>query len=226
MAGVTNFPTALDSDTSLLDVTDGVSTLLDEHHNNTKEAVKAIETKLGIFGTDIATTIDARLGHPTYGHGHEGASGLGRKINATSISVPSGGFPSGGSLHDHLMSATAHSAGYLLLRTHLHGSAAVGANTGDPLSFGRTLQLENVRANLRRGPSGATAAFDVNFGATSVWQASQLFRPIFPAGATNYGNASPNLITYPSGAVITVDVDAVGSSDPGQDLSIVFVFRE
>lgn len=228
MAGVTNYPTALDNDSSLGDVTDGVSTLLDEHHNNPKEAIKAIEAKLGIYATDVATTIDARVGHPTYGHGHNGASGGGPKINPTNISVPSGGYPSGGSLHDHLMSATAHAEApkYHLLRAHLHGSAVSGSNQGFPFSFGRTLQFHSVRANLRVGPSGATTAFDVNVGPTSLYQASQGLRPIFPAGATNYGNASPNLVTYPSGVIITIDVDAVGSSEPGQDLSVVFVFRE
>lgn len=226
MAGVTNFPTALDSDSSLLDVTDGVSTLLDEHHNNTKEAVKAIETKLGIFGTNVSTTIDARLGHPTHGHTHDGATGQGYPINPTTIKVPSGGNPSGGSLHDFFMSATAGGQRKYIAQMHMNGSAIATTNYGKPISIPRNLILEEVRANLRRGPSGATTAFDVNVGPTSIYQASQGFRPIFAPGATNYGNASPNMVSYPSGTVMTLDVDAVGSNDPGQDLTVTFIFRD
>lgn len=277
MAGNTNFPTALDNDSSLYDVTDGISSLVSAHHNNLKEAIKAIETKVGIYATDVATTLDARFGHPTHGHAHEGASGYGRRINATAILVPSGGVPSGGSsLHDHLMDKGVHnpsggiqgtgiassvgtnilfapsaaimratgiasvvsqSGATVLLfvptivprfvsHGYMLGSAVVGTNKGFAFSIGRTLQIDNVRANLRVGASGATAAFDVNVGPTSIWEASQLNRPIFPAGATQYGHASPNLVTYPSGSVITIDVDAVGSNDPGQDLAVTFIFKE
>jgi hypothetical protein len=226
MAGITNYPTALDSDSSLLDVTDGVSTLLDEHHNNTKEAVKAIETKLGIYATDIATTIDARLGHPTHGHVHDGASGQGVNINPTNIKVPSGGNPSGGSLHDFFMSATAVGNRYYIVKMDMNGSAIATINYGKPISIPRNLILESVRANLRIAPSGATTAFDVNIGPTSIYAASQGLRPIFPAGATSYGNASPNMVSYPSGTVMTLDVDAVGSNHPGSELTVTFVFRD
>jgi hypothetical protein len=85
MGGQTNFPTALDDDSSLFDVTDGVSTLIEGHHNNTKEAVKALEAKVGIRSTSVATSLDYRLGHPTGSHRHDGASGQGQPINATTI---------------------------------------------------------------------------------------------------------------------------------------------
>lgn len=249
MAGNTNFPTGLDDDSSLYDVTDGVSSIVAAHHNNIKEAIKAIERSLGIINTSSATAVDYRLGSPTNSHKHDGASGQGQRINPTAIQVPSGGYPSGGYLYDHLMNATLHNPSALLATgnatmlapallsvptsisrfialNYAVGSMVVGSNKGIPFSFGRTMQLENVRANLRVGPSGATTALDVNVGPTSLWQASVGNRPIFIPGATDYGNASPNLITYPSGGIITIDVDAVGSNDPGQDLSITFTFRD
>jgi len=229
MSGQSNFPTSVDDDTSLFDVTDGTSTLIASHHNNIKEAVKAIEQKVGIYSTAAPTTIDYRLGNPTDSHRHDGASGHGRKIDPTNIVVPSGGFPSGLSLYDHFLDTQIHnpSGGRRFTETiHLHGSAVVGSNVAAPVTFGRSMQIENISGVLRRGPSGATTAFDLMIGPTSIYQASQLFRPIFPAGVTYYGNASPNLITYPSGGIITLDVDAVGSNDPGQDLTIAFVFRD
>jgi hypothetical protein len=233
MSGQTNFPTGLDDDTSLYDVIDSTTALIAAHHNNIKEGVKAIERKVGIDQTSSPTSIDYRLGSPTNSHRHDGASGQGLALNPSTILVPSGGFPSGLSLADHLMSPTLHRATTLdfpPIRTvvpwYYQGSIGVGASLGAPFAFGKTLQLESVTARLRRAPSGATTALDINIGPTSLWQASPLFRPIFAPGTIGWAHASVNLVTYPSGALLVVDADAVGSNDPGQDLSLFFVFKE
>ena len=199
MAGAANYPTALDDDSSLIDVADGVTAIAAAHHNNLKEAIKALEARIGILETLSPTSIDFRLGSATGSHSHNGASGQGRAVSGI-VRAP--------------------------VTWYHAGSLAASAPLGIPLSFDRSLQILSVRANMRRAPSGATTALDINFGPTSLWAASPLLRPIFPAGATAYGHASPNLVTYPSGAVITIDGDAVGSNDPGQDVSITFLFRE
>lgn len=85
MAGITNFPTALDDNSSLIDVSDGVSSLQAAHHNNLKEAIKAIQSKVGINLTSDPASLDYRLGNATAGHRHDGASGQGAQIAATSI---------------------------------------------------------------------------------------------------------------------------------------------
>ena len=202
MSGFSNFPSVLDSDTELYDVTDGVTALIDDHHNNIKEAVKAIEKKLGIDNTSVPTSIDYRLGHPSAGHTHDGASGQGARINATVL----------GLRH--------------VVPWYYPGSVPSGPSLGIPFSFGLTSQIESVQVNLKTPPSGATFALDVNIGPTSLWAASQGNRPILPAGSAYFGHASPNFVTYPSGALITIDADKVGTSDPGRDLSVVFVFRD
>lgn len=199
MAGNTNFPTGLDDDASLFDVTDGSTALLDEHHNNLKEAIKAIEAKIGIRGTQEPTAMDFRLGDPTSSHNHDGATGSGRPI------TPS----------------MSHMVGW-----QYQGSIPSGASLGAPFSFGRTVQIVSVQANVRRAPSGATLALTVRVGPTSLWGASPGLGPIMQAGTNGYQGASPNLQTYPSGARFVVDADKVGTNDPGQDLSLMFVFRE
>lgn len=250
MSGAANFPTALDDDTSLLDVTDGVSSLLASHHNNLKEAVKALEKKVGIDHTTSPTALDYRLGSPTDGHRHDGASGQGPVLSPSNFQIPSGGHPSGGNLYDHLAHASLHMVTQMsgtgiasmvdpriifvpttvpryVHTVHHQGSLpAVGANALAPFSMPRTVVLEAIHGNIRRGPSGATTALDVNVGPTSIYVASQGLRPIFNPGATVYRNASPNYVTIPSGVIITTDVDAIGSNDPGQDLTLVFLFRE
>lgn len=226
MAGNANFPTSLDDDSSLYDVTDAVTTLQAAHHNNIKEAIKALENKVGIYNTAAPTTLDYRIGNPTGSHNHGGASGFGALISATTIPVPSGGYPSGGSLHDHLMDAAVHTNERWAAQIEHVPSAAVGSNIAAPIVIGRTGQIESISAVLRRGPSGATTSFKVLVGPTNIWGASVGLGVRFAPGATRYGQASPNLTTYPSGAIISLDADAVGSSEPGQGLSVIFVFRD
>lgn len=212
MSGNTNFPTALDDDTSLLNVTDGVTSIVASHHNNTKEAVKAIEAKIGIYNSGAPTSLDYRLGNPTGSHTHDGASGQGAPISASAISGIASMIPS--------------TIPRMPVTWFYQGSVPSGASLGAPMAFGRTMQIERVSVEMRRAPSGATAAFDVNFGPTSLWTASPLLRPIFPAGTARYGHASPNLVTYPSGTLITVDADVVGINEPGSDVAITFIFRD
>lgn len=80
-----NFPATLDDNSSLHQVSDAVTPLQAAHHNNLKDAIVAIEAKLGTTNTAVATSIDYRLGHPTGGHDHSGASGMGRQIGWTSL---------------------------------------------------------------------------------------------------------------------------------------------
>jgi hypothetical protein len=72
-----NFPASLDDNTSLYLVEDGVTDVLDEHHNVLKNAIIALETKLGIDTSGVVTTIDYLLKNASSedpGHTHSGAS--------------------------------------------------------------------------------------------------------------------------------------------------------
>ncbi len=206
MAGQSNFPTSLDDDTALINVTDAVTSVVASHHNNLKEAIKAVEKKVGIEQTTSPTSLDYRLGSATNSHSHNGASGQGALINASTL--------------------TALAPPYIVQYHHQGSLPAAAANALAPFSLPRTVVVDSLHGQLRRGPSGATTALDINIGPTSMFIASQGLRPIFAPGATSYRGASPNYMTIPSGVIVTVDSDAVGSNDPGQDLIITFVFRE
>jgi hypothetical protein len=222
MAGITNFPTALDTDVSLYDVTDAVSDVLAAHHNNMKEALKVIEAKLGIYNTDAPTSLDFRLGNPTGSHKHDGASGMGIQINPSDIDIPSGGFPSGYSLRERMLMEPGQ-----WVNVQKEGSLASGAVVGMAY-MPRTTQLIEARGVLRVPASGATTGIDVRFGPTSAWLTATSRKMQFNPGATlsvaSIGGLS--LVTVPSGAVVYAQVMHVGSNTPGQDLSITFVFRE
>lgn len=222
MSGQTNFPTSLDDDVSLYDVTDGTSDVLAAHHNNIKEAVKALETKIGIYNTAVATALDFRVGNPTGSHTHDGASGNGIQINPAFIDIPSGGFPSGFSLQERLLMDPGK-----VIVTEQAGSLASGGIVG-MIYMPRTVQMIDARGVLRVPASGATTGIDVRFGPTSAWLTATSRKMQFNPGATlsvaSMGGLS--LVTVPSGAVVYAQVMHVGSNTPGQDLSVTFLFRE
>lgn len=218
-----NFPTSLDDNSTLHEVVDGVTEIVDEHHNNPKDAIIALEHKVGIYNTSVPTAIDYRLGHPTGGHRHDGASGQGPAINPTAFGLAATGIAT---LSGGIISVPTQIPRYILPMTQV-GSIGVGSKIAAPVILGRTMQIESVQAGLRRGPSGATTALIIRVGPTHIFGASVGFGVRFAPGATAYrSSATPNLITAPSGAVVTLDAEAVGSSDPGQDTGITIFFRE
>jgi len=214
MSGNTNFPTSLDDNTSLQEVTDGVSGLLASHHNNLKEAAKAIEAKVGIYNTAVATSLDYRLGHPSSGHIHNGASGQGPRLSASSI--------------DGIASITSGAGRHVIEVGDNYSWALVASAIFHPIILPRTMWLEAIEIAAFRGPSGGTTVFDVNIGATSLWYASQGLRPRLgpTAGAVYFTHGSVNYVTGVSGALVTVDLDVVGSSQAVDRPTLMLVFRE
>lgn len=221
MPGNTNFPGSLDTDGSLYDVTDGVSYPQAVHHNNLKEAVKALEAKLGINNTAVATSLDWRLGHPS-GHLHDGASGNGPRINPTTIPAPSGAVGSPTWLHDHLMATAIHQAGafqasgvyapssaYQASGVFAPSSAYQASGVFQPSAGFRQLRAWDYQGSLASGASlGAPFAIPRTLQIDSV--SARLNRA--PSGATtaldiNFGPTSlwaasqGNRIIFPPGTI-------------------------
>lgn len=222
MSGQANFPTALDDDVSLYDVADGSSDVIAAHHNNLKEAVKALENKVGIHLTSSPTALDYRLGNATGGHRHDGASGSGVQIAPSAIAIPPNGFPSGGSLQDRLLSYSGQMV--VLERT---GSLASGGIVGQ-IYLPRSVQIDEIRGALRIPASGATTGVDIRIGATSLWYGATVRKLQFNPGATlsNASIGGLSMLTAPSGGVLYAQVRHVGSNTPGQDVTITFLFRD
>ncbi len=71
----TNYPTSLDDDTSLFEVTDAVDDVIDDHHNNLKDAIIAVETKVGTgSSTPSANTVLKGTGSGTSEWAQQNAS--------------------------------------------------------------------------------------------------------------------------------------------------------
>lgn len=85
---------------------------------------------------------------------------------------------------------------------------------------GQPLTIRSVRASVGTAPTGADLIVDVNVSGSTIWS-TQANRPAIPAGTNTSGAVTAiNTTTIPAGGFVTVDVDAVGSTVPGADLTV------
>ena len=76
----------------------------------------------------------------------------------------------------------------------------------------------SVRVSVGTAPTGADLVVDVNKNGTSIF-ASTAAQPRIAAGAFS-GSVSPSGLTLSSGDYLTIDVDQVGSTVAGSDLTV------
>lgn len=99
-----------------------------------------------------------------------------------------------------------------------------------PLEVGEgTLRLYNdtgqpwtiiaVRASVATAPAGSAVVIDVHKNGTSIF-ADPSGQPTIPASGTTHKVTSFADPVVADGDYLTVDIDAVGSSDPGEDLVV------
>lgn len=69
-------------------------------------------------------------------------------------------------------------------------------------------------------PVGAAIKVDVNLNGTTIFT-TQANRPTIADGATVGSEAAPDVTAVLAGQYLTVDVDQVGSSTPGSNLTVV-----
>lgn len=89
--------------------------------------------------------------------------------------------------------------------------------------------VESIRAVATTAPVGASIIVDVNYG-TTVANGVTLFttqanRPTIAAGGNLSAGVLPDVITIPAGSFISVDVDQIGSTTAGADLTVTIRLR-
>lgn len=85
------------------------------------------------------------------------------------------------------------------------------------------ITLGNVRASVGTAPTGADITIDVNKNGTTVFT-TQTNRPKIYAGQTLVSTSTPNITEFAAGDYITVDIDSIGSLNPGSDLTVQIEF--
>lgn len=84
--------------------------------------------------------------------------------------------------------------------------------------------IETVRAAVNTAPTGAALIVDVNKNGTTLYTGGT-GRPSIAAGANSANGNSPAVTTFDANDYLTVDVDQVGSTIAGADLTVTVRLR-
>jgi hypothetical protein len=87
-------------------------------------------------------------------------------------------------------------------------------------NFGRDLTIDLVQAFVDTAPTGATLIVDVNIDGTTMFTA-QDNRPTIAISGNASTTTAPDVTTLADGEYLQIDVDQVGSSEAGQDLTVI-----
>lgn len=106
------------------------------------------------------------------------------------------------------------------------GTLAVAAGTHRLHNdTGATLTITSVRATVGTAPTGADLIVDLNLDGSTIFT-TQSNRPTIAAGtSTDLANAI-NVTAWPSGSYLSVDIDQVGSTVAGSDLTVTVVAEQ
>lgn len=84
---------------------------------------------------------------------------------------------------------------------------------------GQTWTIAAVRASVGTAPSSATIIIDIAINGTTIY-ATQANRPTIAIGANTALGGTPDTATFVDGQYFTVDIDQVGSSTAGANLTV------
>jgi hypothetical protein len=109
----------------------------------------------------------------------------------------------------------------VLIQFAFDGALTTGAGTRRIYNpTGRTITVKQVTAHVVTAPTGAAILLDVNIGGTTVFTTQGNRPSIAISGNTSTaGNSDAAASTWASGGYITVDVDQIGSTVAGSDLT-------
>lgn len=84
--------------------------------------------------------------------------------------------------------------------------------------------IETVRAAVNTAPTGSAVVVDVNKNGTTIYT-DQAKRPTVAAGTNSATGNDPAVTALAAGDYLTVDVDQVGSTVAGADLTVTVRVR-
>ena len=84
---------------------------------------------------------------------------------------------------------------------------------------GRTLTILATRASVGTAPTGATLIVDINKGGTTIFT-TQTARPTIALSGFTAAGGTPAVTAWANGEYLTVDIDQVGSTVAGADLTV------
>jgi hypothetical protein len=93
-----------------------------------------------------------------------------------------------------------------------------------PNVTGRTLTLSKVYLIVGAAPVDASLIVDVNIDGTTIFT-NQAHRPVILTTATTGSSTDLDVTSWADGSYLTMDVDQIGSTTAGSDLTVVIVYQ-
>jgi hypothetical protein len=105
------------------------------------------------------------------------------------------------------------------------GTLTTGADKAPTIVAPCTLTITKVKLVVKTAPTGAAIIVDVNKNGTTIFT-TQANRPSIAIGATTGDSGTPDVTGLAEGDKLTIDIDQVGSTIAGADLTIEVVSEQ
>ena len=180
-------------------------------------ANRTLSANFGTTSGTIAQGDDSRITGAEQTTNKGAANGYASLDSSTKVpiaQVPTGTTGSTVALGNHT-----HTLTFSLTSFFKTGTLAVVAGT-QRLPIDGTYSIVGTRLTVGTAPTGASLIVDINKNGTTIYT-TQANRPTITAAANAGGpGATPDVTTLAAGDYLTVDIDQVGSSVAGADLTV------
>lgn len=104
---------------------------------------------------------------------------------------------------------------------YITGTLTTGTNKSAEIPWtGPTGTIKSIDARVKTAPTDADLILDINIDGTSIWASTQANRVKIAAGATTGTQTSFDDTSIADGEVLTIDIDQVGSTIAGANLTV------
>lgn len=100
------------------------------------------------------------------------------------------------------------------------GTLTTGTSVTPIIMVHRALTIVKAYVNVKTAPTDADLIVDINKNGTSIWASTQANRVKCADGATSGVQTSFDTVALVEGDLLTLDIDQVGSTVPGADLTV------
>ena len=105
---------------------------------------------------------------------------------------------------------------------YITGVLTTGTNKSAELKYrGPTGTIKRADAAVKVAPTDADLILDINIDGTSIWASTQANRVTVAAAATSGTQTSFDTTSLTDGKVLTLDIDQVGSTIAGSNLTVL-----
>jgi hypothetical protein len=203
---------ALDIDADTLDGNDASAFSLTSHNHNLADLTEKSHTSLTDKGTNTHAQIDTHVAAAAPHSGHEQTA---NKDQASGYA----GLSAGSKLAASQMPTAKIKT---TLSFAVTGTLTTGTNKAPTLLAPCTLTITKVKLVVKTAPTGAAIIVDVNKNGTTIFT-NQANRPQIAIGETTGDSGTPDVTSLAEGDKLTIDIDQIGSTIAGADLTVEVV---